>query len=101
MVLVSIFVSFCIDPVFMLIFGSIPATAVRAAIRISLIPIIVGLGYELIKIAGKYDNFITKIISAPGVWLQHITVLEPDDGMIECAIAAMNEVIPSDESDKW
>ncbi len=101
MVLVSIFVSFCIDPVFMLIFGSIPATAIRAVIRISLIPIIVGLGYELIKIAGKYDNFITKIISAPGVWLQHITVLEPDDSMIECAIAAMNEVIPDDESDKW
>ena len=101
MVLVSIFVSFCIDPVFMLIFGSIPITAVRAVIRIALIPIIVGLGYELIKLAGKYDNWFTKIISAPGVWLQHITVLEPDDSMIECAIAAMKEVIPNDESDKW
>ena len=102
MVLVSIFVSFCIDPVFMLISGGeVPHTAVRALIRICLIPLIVGLGYELIKIAGKYDNWITKIISAPGVWLQHITVLEPDDSMIECAIAAMKEVVPSDESDNW
>ena len=101
MVLVSIFVSFCIDPIFLLINGEVPHTAVRAAIRICLIPLIVGLGYELIKIAGKHDNWFTKIISAPGVWLQHITVLEPDDSMIECAIAAMNEVIPNDESDNW
>ena len=99
MVLVSIFVSFCIDPIFLLTSGSVPPTAVRAVIRICLIPLIVGLGYELIKIAGKHDNFITKIISAPGVWLQHITVLEPSDDMIECAIVAMNEVIPEDESD--
>ena len=100
MVLVSIFVSFCIDPIFLLASGSVPATAIRAIIRVALIPIIVGLGYELIKIAGKHDNFITKIISAPGVWLQHITVLEPSDDMIECAIVAMKEVIPEDESDK-
>ena len=99
MVLVSIFVSFCIDPIFLLASGSVPATAIRAVIRIGLIPLIVGLGYELIKIAGKHDNFITKIISAPGVWLQHITVLEPSDDMIECAIVAMKEVIPEDESD--
>ena len=100
MVLVSIFVSFCIDPIFLLSSGSVPTTAIRAVIRIGLIPLIVGLGYELIKIAGKHDNFITKIISAPGVWLQHITVLEPSDDMIECAIVAMKEVIPEDESDK-
>ena len=60
-----------------------------------------GIGYELIKLAGKHDNLFTRIISAPGLWLQRITVLEPDDDMIECAIAAMNEVIPNDESDNW
>ena len=115
MVLVSIFVSFCIGLVFEFAKGYEALhpvlrtalendsfyTALRAVIRVALIPLIVGLGYELIKIAGKYDNWITKIISAPGVWLQHITVLEPDDSMIECAIAAMNEVIPNDESDNW
>jgi uncharacterized protein YqhQ len=42
----------------------------------------------------------TRIISAPGMWLQHITVLEPDDDMIECAIKAFVEVIPEDGSDK-
>ena len=59
-----------------------------------------GLGYELIKFAGRYENLLTKIISAPGVGLQHLTVFEPDEAMIECAIAAMKEVIPEDGSDK-
>ena len=62
MVLVSIFVSFCIDPIFLLVNGEVPPTLIRSAIRICLIPLIVGLGYELIKIAGKYDNFITRNI---------------------------------------
>ena len=56
---------------------------------------------ELIKIAGRYDNAFTRIISAPGVWLQKITTKEPTDDMIECAIAAMEKVIPEDkEKDK-
>ena len=64
-----------------------------------MLPLIVGLGYELIKLAGRHDNVVTRIISAPGVWLQHITVLEPDDSMIECAIVAMKEVIPENGND--
>jgi uncharacterized protein YqhQ len=59
----------------------------------------VGFGYELIKIAGRWDNWLTRIIAAPGVALQHLTVLEPEDDMIECAIAAMEKVIPEDGSD--
>ena len=101
MILVSIFFSFFIDPLCTLIFGFAPNILVRVAIKILFIPLIVGIGYELIKIAGKHDNWFTRIISAPGVWLQHITVLEPDDSMIECAIVAMKEVIPNDESDNW
>lgn len=102
MVLVSIFISFFIDPIYSLITGlpEMP-TLMRVGLKLLLIPLIVGLGYELIKFAGRHDNVFTKIISAPGVWLQHITVYEPTDDMIECAIAAMNEVIPEDESDKW
>ncbi len=105
MVLVSIFVSFFIDPLLSL--GGITEetvklyTLIRASLKLLLLPLIVGLGYELIKIAGRYDNIITKIISAPGVWLQHITVFKPTDDMIECAIAAVKEVIPDDDSDKW
>lgn len=103
MVLVSIFVSFFIDPVYSLITGApeMP-TLMRVIFKLLLIPLIVGIGYELLKIAGRHDNIITRIISAPGVWLQHITVYEPTDDMIECAIAAMKEVIPENtEEDNW
>ena len=101
MLLVGIFVSFFIDPLFLLAFGYLPQTMIRVLIKLALLPIIVGVGYELIKIAGRHDNAFTKIISAPGVWLQCVTVLEPTDDMIECAITAVKEVIPTDDSDKW
>ena len=101
MVIVSIFISFLIDPLFLLTLGYIPHTIFRVLVKLCLLPLIVGLGYECIKLAGKYDNLFTKIISAPGVWLQHITVFKPTDDMIECAIAAMKEVIPEDNSDNW
>ncbi|MBQ7294230.1 MAG: DUF1385 domain-containing protein [Clostridia bacterium] len=92
MVLVSILIGFFI-PI------GIPDW-LRICIKLLLFPITMGIGYELIKFAGKHENIITKIISAPGVGLQHLTVFEPDDEMIECAIAAMKEVIPEDGSDK-
>ena len=57
--------------------------------KILMLPIICGLGYELLKVCGKYDNALTRIISAPGMWLQRITTKEPDDDMIEIAIAAL------------
>ena len=74
-------------------------TVIRTLIKIVLLPLTMGLGYEFIKFAGKHDNIVTKILSAPGLWMQRITVLEPTDEMIECAIAAVNEVIPDDGSD--
>ena len=73
----------------------------RALVKLALIPIIVGVGYELIKFAGRHDNALTRFISKPGVWLQHLTVFEPDDAMIECAITAVERVIPDDGSDNW
>lgn len=69
----------------------------RAAIKILLLPLTMGIGYELIKLCGRHDNLLTRIIAAPGVWLQHLTVHEPDDKMIECAIAAMEAVIPENK----
>ena len=85
----------------MFIPASVPALY-RTFIKILTIPVIVGIGYELIKLAGRKDNIFTKVISAPGLWLQRITTKEPDDKMIEAAIAAMLEVIPEDkEEDKW
>lgn len=71
----------------------------RSAIKLLFLPLTMGLGYEFIKFAGKHENAVTRILSAPGLWMQRITVLEPDDSMIECAIAAVNEVIPDDGSD--
>ncbi len=72
------------------------------AIKILLIPFVCGIGYELIKLCGRYDNAFTRIISAPGVWLQNITTKESDDGMIEIAIAAMKEVTPENAEDaRW
>ncbi len=101
MLLVGIFVSFFIDPIAVLATGRVLPIYFRVPVKILLLPLIVGVGYELIKFAGRHDNLFTRIISAPGVWLQHITVFEPTDDMIECAIKAMERVVPNDKSDNW
>lgn len=71
----------------------------RPVIKILLLPLTCGIGYELIKICGKHDNTFTRIIAAPGMWAQRITTKEPDDDMIEVAITAIKDVIPDDGSD--
>ncbi len=101
MLLVGMFISFFIDPLFIWLTGDVPPTVLRALLKLLLLPLTMGIGYELIKLAGRHDNLFTRIISAPGMWLQRVTVLEPTDDMIECAIAAFKEVIPEDESDKF
>ena len=103
MLLVGMFVSFFIDPLFMLagLYEGAGYLALRALVKLLLLPLIMGIGYELIKFAGRHDNILTRIFSAPGLWLQRVTVLEPTDDMIECAIAAFKEVIPEDNSDKF
>ena len=74
----------------------------RSGIKILLMPVVVGVAYELIKLAGRYDNPVTKIISAPGLWLQRLTTNEPNDSQIEVAIAAMERVIPQEKGlDRW
>ena len=79
----------------------IPFTNVwlRSAVKILLLPVTVGIGYELIRICGRHDNIITHIIAAPGMWMQHLTTKEPKDEMIEVAIAAMKDVIPENGED--
>lgn len=67
-----------------------------------LLPVMVGISYELIRIAGRHTNLFTRIVSAPGLWIQRITTREPDDSQIETAIAAIKPCIPDDpEEDKW
>lgn len=101
MLIVGMIISFFIDPIFIATMGKVPPTLIRTFIKLLLLPITMGIGYELIKLAGRHQNLFTRIISAPGMWLQHITVLEPTDDMIECAIAAFVEVIPEDNSDNY
>lgn len=98
---ISIFINPIFDPISIKLTGEELSLVWRAVIKLALIPLIVGIGYELIKFAGRHDNFVTRIISLPGVWLQHLTVFEPDDAMIECAITAVERVIPNDGSDNW
>ena len=64
----------------------------QVAMRLLLVPIIAGVSYEVIRWAGKSDNLFVRIISKPGMWLQALTTREPDDGMIEVAIRAVEEV---------
>lgn len=83
-------------------FVSLSNPVARFALRIVLMPVVVGVSYEIIRIAGRYQNVITKIISAPGMALQRLTTREPDDGQIEIAITALDAVIPENiEDDQW
>lgn len=90
MLLISIIIGF---------FVPICADWLYVLIKLLLVPFAVGIGYEFIKFAGRHDGVIVRILSAPGLWMQRISTKEPTDDMIECAIAAMNEVIPGDGSD--
>jgi uncharacterized protein YqhQ len=74
-------------------------TVLWVLIKLPLIPIIMGLGYEFIRYAGRHDNLFVKILSAPGLWMQRITTKEPDDDIIECGIAALNAVITENPQD--
>lgn len=60
------------------------------AVKLLILPVVTGISYEFIKYAGKHDNLFVKICAAPGLWMQRLTTKEPDDGMIEVAIAAFN-----------
>ncbi|MEG2039210.1 MAG: DUF1385 domain-containing protein [Oscillospiraceae bacterium] len=71
---------------------------IRMGLKILLLPVVMGITYEIIKFAGRHDNLFTRIISAPGLWTQRLTTKEPDDEMLEVAIAAMKAVIPKDNS---
>ncbi len=76
-----------------------PGLFLRPLIKILLLPLTMGIGYELIKFCGKHDNWLTRIIAAPGLWAQRVTTKEPDEKMCEVAIKAIEAVIPDDGSD--
>ncbi len=65
-------------------------------IRLLLLPLVVGLGFEFIMLAGKHPNRLTAILSAPGMWMQRLTTREPDDGMLEVAILSLKAALPEE-----
>lgn len=75
------------------------STGLRIVLKLLTLPVVMGISYELIKLAGRYDNILTRIISAPGLWIQRLTTSEPDDNMIEVAIAAVKPVLPENWED--
>ena len=74
----------------------------RMGCHLLLLPIVVGISYEINRWCGLHDNWLSAALSAPGKWLQHLTTNEPDDSMKECAIRALELVIPDEKgSDEW
>lgn len=77
-------------------------TFVRIGFHLLLLPVVVGISYEINRWCGMHDNRLSAFLSAPGKWLQRMTTNEPDDDMIECAIRAMELVIPDEQgADEW
>ena len=70
--------------------------------KLLLLPLVVAISYEINRLVGRYDNWLTRIMTAPGMWFQNFTTYEPDDDMIEVGIAALQAVLPEEEgADRW
>lgn len=75
---------------------------IRSLLKLAMLPLVMGIGYELLKLCGRYDNWLTRIIAWPGLKLQHLTTREPDDSQIEVAIESLKPVLPVNrEDDRW
>jgi len=82
--------------------GSFLYRLIMIGFKLILLPIVVSITYEINRWAGRHDNLFTRILTAPGMWMQNLTTNEPDDGMIEVAITAVKEVLPEEEgTDRW
>ena len=86
-----IFIVFIIS-VFVFMFITFDNVWLKLVCRLILIPVIAGISYEFIRLAGRYDNKVVNLFSKPGLWLQKLTVMEPDDDMIEVGIASVEAV---------
>ena len=70
--------------------------------KLLLLPVVVSIAYEINRLVGRYDNWFTRVMTAPGMWFQHFTTKEPDDQMIEVGIASLQAVLPQEEgADRW
>ena len=93
--LLMLVVSILVSSSLLLIFPALKQiTWLWVTVKILILPLLCGLGYELIRLCGKHNNLFTRIIAAPGLWMQRLTTKEPEDGMVEVAIASLKEVLP-------
>ena len=82
--------------------GSFGYRLLMVVFKLLLLPVVVGITYEINRWCGKVDNRLTRALSAPGMWMQNFTTYEPDDSMIEVAITAVQAVLPEEEgADRW
>ena len=95
-IIISVLISSVISVAFPALRNSTPVWMLT---KLMILPLVMGFGYEFIKYAGRHENLFVKILSAPGLWMQRLTTKEPDDDMIEVAIAAFSAVITDDPKD--
>lgn len=82
--------------------GKLLYRVVMIVFKLLLLPLVVSVSYEINRLVGRYDNWFTRILTAPGMWFQNFTTNEPDDNMIEVGIAALEAVLPEEEgADRW
>ena len=82
--------------------GSFGYRLLMIVFKLLLLPLVVGITYEINRWCGGHDNWLTRILSTPGMWMQNFTTFEPDDSMIEVAISAVEAVLPEEEgTDRW
>ena len=94
-ILFSVFINLLFPGLSGLRFGNLLYTLIKLLI----LPLVVGIGFEFIMYAGKHDNFLVRILSAPGLWMQRLTTREPDETMLECAITALKCAMPDEFPD--
>lgn len=97
----SFMIVMMIIPILIFAFVQMDNVWLRMILRLVLLPVVVGIAYECNRWAGRHDGIISRAIRWPGIQMQKLTVFEPDDSMIEVAIASMEKVIPPDDSDAW
>ncbi len=88
----SFIVLIVILSILLFFFIRVDSYGMRILVRLLMVPVIAGISFEFLRYAGRHSNLFVDIISAPGVWLQHLTTKEPDEGMAETAIAAVDAV---------
>lgn len=82
--------------------GTLGYKLIMIVFKLLLLPVVVAFGYEFNRLVGRHDNPFTRLLSAPGMWFQNFTTVEPDDGMMEVAITAVQAVLPEREGeDRW